>query len=231
MIHSPTALQLPTEGLQPGSITELALHGAWVYSPRIHSDQRGSFHEWFRAEEFTQKLGYPFPVAQGNLSHSMQRVVRGIHLAELPPGQAKYVMCVSGSVQDILVDLRLGSPTFGQHISLELSQDNGWGVYIPSGIGHGFAVTSTKATITYLVTEAYNPQREFAVNPYDPTLALGWTIPREEAILSDKDHNAPSLEEITPRLSRVEQFRAHEQQNSQDWQDALDEADSWQVGE
>ena len=213
---------------EPGSIVDLPIPGAWAYVPKVHGDGRGSFHESFKAELFGQKLGYPFEVAQGNLSRSSRDVVRGIHLADVPPGQAKLVSCLSGAITDVLVDVRVGSPTFGQHITVELSAENNVSVYVPLGVGHGFRVHDDQTTVNYLVTEAYNPQREYGIDPFDADLAVAWGVPKEQAVLSDKDKEAPSLSEVRDRLPQYREVRAWEAQLRADWAEALHEAEQWE---
>lgn len=212
---------------QPGSIVELPISGAWVYIPRVHSDARGGFHEWFRAEQFAEQLGYPFEVAQGNLSRSALGVVRGVHLADVPPGQAKFVSCVSGQVRDVLVDLREGSPTFGKHVSVTLSEQNNLGVFVPLGVGHGFAAETSLATVSYLVSDAYNPDREFEVNPFDPALGIDWGVDPADAVASDKDRNAPLLADVRERLPQWREVRGWEQELRREWQEAMDAADQY----
>lgn len=212
---------------EPGSIVDLPIPGAWVYVPRVHGDGRGSFHESFKAEAFGEKLGYPFEVAQGNLSRSSRDVVRGIHLADVPPGQAKFVSCLSGAITDVLVDVRVGSPTFGQHITVELSAENNVSVYVPLGVGHGFRAHADHTTVNYLVTEAYNPEREYGIDPFDTELAVAWGVTKEEAVLSEKDHAAPSLSEVRDRLPNYREVRAWEAQLRADWAEALQSADEW----
>ncbi|QFQ03171.1 dTDP-4-dehydrorhamnose 3,5-epimerase [Corynebacterium urogenitale] len=216
---------------EPGSIVNLPIQGAWVYTPRVFGDERGTFHEWFRAEQFTEHLGFPFVPAQANLSRSQKNVVRGIHLADVPPGQAKFVTCVAGSVRDVLVDLRKGSPTFGKHVVVELDDETNRGVYVPIGVGHGFVATSETATLSYLVTEAYNPEKEYGVDPFDATLDIDWGITKEQAVLSDKDAQAPSLKDIDPRLSTWNDARGWEKELRMGWEDAMADAEAWEEPE
>lgn len=216
-------------GTQPSadSIRDLSILGAWVFTPQVFGDDRGSFHEWFRTEQFTEKIGWPFQVAQANLSRSTRGVVRGIHLADVPPGQAKLVTCVAGSVRDVLVDLRVGSPTFGQHVTVELTEDNNLCLYVPLGVGHGFAATSENATLNYLVTEAYNPDKEWGLHPFDPELGIDWPVEEDQAILSAKDASAPRLsdETVAARLPQYREVRAWERELASEWQAAMEFAD------
>ncbi|HIW95707.1 MAG TPA: dTDP-4-dehydrorhamnose 3,5-epimerase [Candidatus Corynebacterium gallistercoris] len=211
----------------PGTIVELPIAGAWAFIPQVFGDDRGGFHEWFRAEQFTEQLGYPLQVVQANLSRSAAGVLRGIHLAEVPPGQAKFVTCVAGEVRDVLVDLRQGSPTFGQHLSVELSAENNIGVYVPLGVGHGF-VANEQSTVSYLVTEAYSPEREFEVDAFDPDLAIDWGIDPESAIRSGKDQAAPGLKDVTERLPRWREVRGWEKELADGWAEAMQAAEDWE---
>lgn len=171
--------------MQPLSIT-----GALLYTPRIHSDQRGDFLESFRMSD----LGHPFDLAQVNCSVSRRGVLRGVHFADVPPGQAKYVMCVSGEVLDVVVDLRVGSPTFGQWEAVRLDDVARQGVFIAEGLGHAFLALSESATVVYLCSSAYDPAREHGIHPLDPDLAIEWPIV-DTPLLSDKDAAAPTLKE------------------------------------
>ena len=217
----------PLDSATEPTIVDLPIAGAWLFAPRVFGDARGSFHEGFRAAQFTEHLGYPFDVAQANVSRSSRDVVRGIHLAEVPPGQAKFVSCLAGEVVDVLVDLRVGSPTFGKHIKVTLSESNNYAVHVPIGVGHGFVARSETAVLNYLVTEAYNPDREFGVDPFDPELGIDWGVDRADAVLSDKDAAAPALAEVHARLADWQEARGWEQQLRREWSEALDFADSY----
>jgi dTDP-4-dehydrorhamnose 3,5-epimerase len=163
----------------------------------VHPDERVSFHETFRGEEFAANLGYRLDVAQVNCSVSRRGVIRGIHYSDLPPGQAKYVSCVSGAIVDVVVDLRTGSPGFGKWEAVRLDGENRRSLFLAEGLGHGFMAVSDQATVLYLCSTPYAPGREHGVNPLDPALGIGW--PLEEApgepVLSAKDAAAPSLDE------------------------------------
>lgn len=172
----------------------LGIDGAWVVTPQIHHDSRGSLLECFRGGEFADAVGYRFGLAQVNCSVSRRGVLRGIHFADVPPGQAKYVMCVKGAVTDVVVDLRAGSPGYGRWEAVQLDEETRRGVFISEGLGHGFMALSGEATVLYLCSTPYAPRREHGVHPLDPALAIGW--PSDvEPVLSDKDAAAPSLRE------------------------------------
>jgi dTDP-4-dehydrorhamnose 3,5-epimerase len=172
-------------------IVPLPIEGAWEILPAQHGDGRGLFLEWYRHDRLTEAVGHPLRLAQANMSVSARGVVRGIHFADVPPGQAKYVTCVRGAVFDVVVDLRVGSPTFGQWERVLLDGADRRAVYIAEGLGHGFCALSDDATLTYLCSEIYAPQREHGVHPLDPDLAIPWPAPAP--VLSDRDAAGPSL--------------------------------------
>lgn len=170
----------------------LDIAGAWLFSPRIHQDARGSFLEWFRDGEFRADLGYLPEIAQANCSVSRRGVLRGVHFADVPPGQAKYVTCVAGAVLDVIVDVRAGAPTYGKWASVLLDDQERRAVYIAEGLGHAFMALSEEATVMYLCSTGYAPAREHGVHPLDPELGINW--PEEiEPVLSERDAAAPSL--------------------------------------
>ena len=183
----------------------LSIDGAWVVTPQVHSDARGSFLELFRADELIDALGYRMEIAQANCSVSRRGVIRGIHFADVPPGQAKYVSCVSGAILDVVVDLRVGSPGYGRWEAVRLDDENRRSVLVSEGLGHGFMALSETATAAYLCSTPYAPGREHGVHPLDPALGIAWPGVREP-VLSDKDAAAPSLAEaneagLLPRYS------------------------------
>lgn len=172
----------------------LSISGAWLVTPRVHADDRGSFFEWFRGGEVAGALGYQPEIAQGNCSVSRRGVIRGIHFADVPPGQAKYVTCVNGSILDVVVDLRVGSPTFGRWEAVQLDPDNRRAVYLAEGLGHAFMALSDQATALYLCSTAYNSAREHGVHPLDPAIGISWRA-GIDVVLSEKDAAALSLDE------------------------------------
>jgi dTDP-4-dehydrorhamnose 3,5-epimerase len=178
-------------------IRPLAISGAWEITPELHGDARGRFLEWYRFDQLAGAVGHPLRLAQGNISVSARNVVRGIHFADVPPGQAKYVTCVRGAVLDVAVDLRVGSPTFGCWEPVRLDDSRHAAVYLAEGIGHGFCALTEGATLTYLCSEVYAPQREHAVHPLDPALGIEW--PPDSPVLSDRDATAPPLAEAKAR--------------------------------
>ena len=172
----------------------LSIEGAWVVTPPVHSDTRGSFLELFRADELYGVLGYRMEIAQANCSVSRQGVIRGVHFADVPPGQAKYVSCVSGAILYVVVDLRAGSPGYGRWEALRLDDENRRSVLVSEGLGHAFMALSETATAVYLCSTPYAPGREHGVHPRAPPLGIAWPAGREP-VLSDKDAAAPSLAE------------------------------------
>jgi dTDP-4-dehydrorhamnose 3,5-epimerase len=172
-------------------IVPLSIAGAWEILPVQHGDSRGMFLEWYRFDRLTEAVGYSLELAQANMSVSARGVVRGIHFADVPPGQAKYVTCVRGAVFDVVVDLRTGSPTFGRWEGVLLNDSDRNALYIAEGLGHGFCAVSDDATLTYLCSQTYAPGREHGVHPLDPDLAISW--PTASPVLSDRDAAAPGL--------------------------------------
>jgi dTDP-4-dehydrorhamnose 3,5-epimerase len=171
--------------------------GAFEVSPLQHVDARGSFQELYRADLLTAELGYPMNLAQANVSVSKAGVLRALHFASVPPGQAKYVTCTRGAGLDVIVDLRVGSPTFGHWESVLLDDVDRRAVYIAEGLGHGFCALTDDATLTYLCSEPYRPSQEHTVHALDPELAITWPV--ENPLLSERDAAAPSLAEARER--------------------------------
>ena len=171
-----------------------AIEGVHIITPKIFSDQRGDFLEWFREDQLAIELNCPFHVAQANCVVSERGVIRGIHFTSVPPGQAKYVFCTAGAILDVFVDLRIGSPTFGQWGSVTLDDESRKSVYVAAGVGHGLMSLSSRSTAVYLCSARYNPGSDHAISPLDPELAIGW--PRGiEPVLSARDAAAPTLAE------------------------------------
>ena len=177
-------------------IEELSIPGCQILEHSIFPDERGLFREWFKYSEVS-KLHSNFNVQQANFSYSKQGVVRGIHYSISPEGQAKLITCAHGQIKDVLVDLRVGSPTFLKVEYVTLKADSGATVFIASGVGHGFIVESESASVVYLTSSPYAPKFEKAISPIDPALGINWEISSgAKLILSDADKNAPSLQEV-----------------------------------
>ncbi|GLF93294.1 dTDP-4-dehydrorhamnose 3,5-epimerase [Streptomyces yaizuensis] len=164
----------------------------------MFTDRRGRFHEWFKADRFRELTGHPLRLEQANCSRSGRGTLRGIHCAAVPPGQAKYVTCVSGAVLDVVVDIRLGSPTFGTWEAVRLDDREHRAVYLSEGLGHAFMALEEGSVVVYLCSEGYAPQREFGIHPLDPELAIAWPDGLTPE-LSDKDASAPTLAEAGSR--------------------------------
>jgi dTDP-4-dehydrorhamnose 3,5-epimerase len=172
-------------------IRPLAIDDAYEVTPVQHGDPRGLFLEWYKADALDEAIGERLPLAQANLSVSARDVIRGLHYADVPPGQAKYVTCVAGAVLDVVVDIRVGSPTYGQWETVQLDDVDRRAVYVTEGLGHGFCVLSGSATVLYLCSTGYQPAREHAIHPLDPDLAIAW--PTTAPVISARDLAAPTL--------------------------------------
>ncbi|WP_091362503.1 dTDP-4-dehydrorhamnose 3,5-epimerase family protein [Geodermatophilus telluris] len=175
-------------------IAPLAVPDGYVLDLVAHGDGRGRFTEWYRADVLAGATGRSLPLAQANHSVSARGVLRGVHFALVPPGQAKYVYCPAGRVLDVVVDVRVGSPTFGVCDSVLLDADRPRAVFLAEGLGHAFLALEDRSSVTYLVSSAWSPGREFGVSPLDPDLDLPWPAD-VEFVLSDKDRAAPTLAE------------------------------------
>lgn len=178
-------------------VRELDIPGTWEITPALHGDSRGLLFEWLTDHDFTGFAGHRLDVRQANCSVSSAGVLRGLHFAQVPPSQAKYVTCVSGSVFDVVVDIRVGSPTFGQWDSVLLDDLDHKTIYISEGLAHGFLALQDNSTVMYLCSAEYNPQREHTICPTDPALAIDWPLVNGAAPnLSDRDAAAPTFEEV-----------------------------------
>jgi dTDP-4-dehydrorhamnose 3,5-epimerase len=176
-------------------IRQLDIAGAWEITPQLHADARGLFFEWLTDRGFTSFAGHRLDVRQANCSVSAAGVLRGLHFAQLPPSQAKYVTCLAGSVFDVVVDIRVGSPTFGHWDSVLLDDRDHRSVYLSEGLAHGFVALQDNSTVMYLCSAEYNPQREHTIAATDPALAIDWPT-EHNLVLSDRDAAAPALEEL-----------------------------------
>ncbi|HVT20095.1 MAG TPA: dTDP-4-dehydrorhamnose 3,5-epimerase [Mycobacteriales bacterium] len=195
-------------------VERLPVADSWVITPTIHRDERGSFLEWFRGDIVAAETGRSVPVLQANHSVSVRGVIRGIHFADVPPGQAKYVYCASGAVLDVVVDLRVGSPTFGGHAVVELNDEQRCAVLISEGLGHAFRALTDTAEVVYLVSTPYNPAVEHTLSPLDHELAIPWNTSTDEPLrLSARDAEAMSFETalasgVLPRYDACQAFYA-----------------------
>lgn len=173
---------------------QLSISGVYRHAPRLNRDDRGVVLEVFRAAEFLGELGHGFTLGQANLSVSRRGTIRGVHFADVPPGQAKYVTCTRGAVLDVVADIRVGSPTFGRVDAVELDDVNRHAIYIAEGLGHAVMALTDDATLLYLCSQPYAPEREHGIHPLDPALNIPWPVGIDQ-VLSAKDAAAPTLAE------------------------------------
>jgi dTDP-4-dehydrorhamnose 3,5-epimerase len=176
----------------------LSVPDAYEFSPRTFPDDRGLFVAPFQEDVFRAAVGHPLRLGQSNHSMSRRGTIRGIHFADTPPGQAKYVYCPRGSLLDVVIDIRVGSPTFGQWDAVVLDSREFRAVYVAEGLGHGFVALEDDTVMTYFCSEPYNPAGEHGITPLDPALDLPWPAEIEQ-VLSDKDRTAPTLAEAGER--------------------------------
>lgn len=177
------------------NIIQTEIPGVIIIEPRIFEDARGYLFESFSQREFDEKVG-PVIFVQDNESKSSYGVMRGLHFQRPPFTQAKLVRCVHGAVLDVAVDIRRSSPTFGQHVAVELTEDNHRQFFIPKGFAHGFAVLSDTAVFQYKCDEFYHPEADGGISILDDSLGIDWHIPAGKAILSDKDTKHPLLQDF-----------------------------------
>ena len=176
---------------------ELKIPGAWEITPTVHGDSRGHFFEWLTDKGFNSFAGHRLDVRQANCSVSSAGVLRGLHFAQVPPSQAKYVTCVRGAVFDVVVDIRVGSPTFGQWDSVLLDDSEHRTIYVSEGLGHGFLALQDNSTVMYLCSAEYDPQREHTICATDPALGIDWPlVDGAPPTLSERDAAAPGFDEV-----------------------------------
>ncbi len=168
------------------NVINTAINGLLIIEPRVFGDARGYFFESFSQREFDEKVG-KITFVQDNESKSSYGVMRGLHFQRPPYTQSKLVRCVKGAVLDVAVDIRKGSPTYGQHVAVELTEDNHLAIFIPKGFAHGFAVLSETAVFQYKCDEFYHPEADDGISILDKSLGIDWKVPTEKAILSEKD--------------------------------------------
>ena len=176
-------------------IRALKIADAFEITPRLFPDDRGVFLESFRGDLLAEAIGHRPEIVQTNVSVSSRGTVRGIHFADVPPSQAKYITALTGSLVDYIIDIRVGSPTFGQWDSVLLDAVDRRAVYLPEGMGHAFAALEDDTTAMYLVTAPYTPSREHGIHPLDPEVGLTLPDGMEAPLLSLKDQAAPTLAE------------------------------------
>jgi len=180
------------------NVIKTNIDGPVIIEPRVFEDSRGYFFESFSQREFDEKVGH-ITFVQDNESMSSYGVIRGLHFQRPPFAQSKIVRCVKGAVLDVAVDIRKDSPTYGQHVAVELTENNHRQFFIPKGFAHGFAVLSDVAVFQYKCDEFYHPEAEGGISIFDDSLGIDWRIPSDKAMLSDKDNNHPLLKDfVTP---------------------------------
>jgi dTDP-4-dehydrorhamnose 3,5-epimerase len=173
--------------------TPLKISGSWIIEFQKFEDNRGYFYESFKEEDFQKQFGRQLSIKQTNTSSSSKGSVRGIHYALVPPSQAKLIQCQRGSIIDYVIDIRVGSSTFGEFEKIELSESSPNAIFIEEGLAHAFVALENNTLVTYYVSEKFNSEREKGINPFDKTLNVKW--PDLELILSEKDKLAISLDE------------------------------------
>ena len=176
-------------------VIKTAIDGLFIIEPRIFKDARGYFFESFSQREFEEKVG-TINFVQDNESMSQYGVMRGLHFQRPPFTQSKLVRCVRGAVLDVAVDLRKGSPTYGQHVAVELSEENHLQFFVPKGFAHGFSVLTETAVFQYKCDNFYAPQADDGISILDDSLGIDWRIPTAKAILSEKDTKHPLLKDF-----------------------------------
>jgi len=174
-------------------IRELKIPDSYEITPKQFGDDRGVFLEWYRFDKLAEVVGHPIDLRQANTSVSKHGVVRGIHFADVPLGQAKYVTATHGAVLDYVIDIRVGSPTYGQWDTVLLDDTDRRAIYIAEGLGHAFVALTDDATVSYLVTDTFNAEREHGIDPLDSEIGLVFPAEAGEPLLSPKDTEAPSL--------------------------------------
>jgi dTDP-4-dehydrorhamnose 3,5-epimerase len=192
-------------------IRELSIPDSYEITPILRGDERGVFLEWYRFDRLAESVGHSLSLRQANMSVSRKGTVRGIHFADVPMGQAKYVTAVHGAVLDYVIDLRVGSPTFGTWDSVHLDDVDRRAIYLAEGLGHAFVALTEGAVVSYLVSDVYRPHSEHGINPLDPEVGLVFPVEAGELLLSPKDTDAPSLLEalasgLLPNWSEVTSF-------------------------
>jgi dTDP-4-dehydrorhamnose 3,5-epimerase len=176
-------------------LTPLGIEGAWLAESPVWSDERGFFREWFKSEDIKVSIGRDFGIEQANISLSSAGTLRGIHYSIAPRGQAKWITCVSGSIQDVIVDIRPDSKTFCKWVDVELKGDSGQAIFISEGLGHGFLALEDCAAVAYLVSTPFSAIHEFGINPLDENIGIEWSKDLATLKISDKDKMAPTLAE------------------------------------
>lgn len=186
------------------NVKKTEIEGVLIIEPKVFGDARGYFLESFNAKEFAEKTGLNINFVQDNESMSSYGVMRGLHFQNPPYTQSKLVRCVKGAVLDVAVDIRKGSPTYGMHVAVELTEDNHRQFFVPRGFAHGFAVLSETAVFQYKCDEFYHPEADGGISIIDDSLGINWRIPTDKAVLSDKDTKHECLKNFDSPFSIIE---------------------------
>ena len=186
------------------NVIKTDIEGVLIIEPKVFGDARGYFLESFNAKEFAEKTGLYINFVQDNESMSTYGVMRGLHFQNPPYTQSKLVRCVKGAVLDVAVDIRKGSPTYGKHVAVELTEDNHRQFFVPRGFAHGFAVLSETVVFQYKCDNFYSPQADGGISILDESLEIDWRIPTDKAILSDKDTKHACLKDFDSPFSIIE---------------------------
>ena len=187
------------------NVIKTDIDGVIIIEPKIFEDSRGYFFESFNELELAKKIGL-VNFVQDNESKSSYGVMRGLHFQRPPYTQAKLVRCVRGKVLDVAVDIRKGSPTYGKHVAVELTEDNHRQLFIPRGLAHGFAVLSDEAVFQYKCDNYYHPESDGGINILDESLGIDWKIPTDKAILSEKDTKHPLLKDFETPFQYIKEY-------------------------
>ena len=187
-------------------VIKTEIPGVLIIEPKVFGDARGYFLESFNAKEFAEKTGLNIDFVQDNESMSSYGVMRGLHFQRPPFTQSKLVRCVKGAVLDVAVDIRKGSPTYGKHVSVELTEENHRQFFVPRGFAHGFAVLSETAVFQYKCDNFYAPQADGGISILDDSLGIDWRIPTDKALLSDKDTKHECLKDFDSPFSITDSF-------------------------
>lgn len=179
-------------------ITQTKLQGCFIAEPQVFKDERGYFFESYHHQKFKDATGLDMLFLQDNQAKSQYGVVRGLHLQRQPALQTKFVRVLEGKILDVAVDVRKDSPTYGEHVAVELSHENNLQLFVPHGFAHGYSVLSETAVVAYKCDGFYNKDSEDGIYLYDDVLNIDWQIPREKAILSEKDLNQSSFKDFEP---------------------------------
>ena len=182
-------------------VIKTKIEGVLIIEPKVFGDSRGFFFESFNSKEFAEKTGLDIIFVQDNESMSSYGVMRGLHFQRPPYTQSKLVRCVKGAVLDVAIDIRKGSPTYGQHVAVELTEENHRQFFVPKGMAHGFAVLSETAVFQYKCDEFYHPEVDGGISILDDSLGIDWHIPTNKAILSEKDTKHKCLKDFDSPFS------------------------------